>query len=336
MKLDSRRIDGFLRDPGPVRVALLHGEDTGLIRERGSKLTRAVAGSLDDPFRVADLDHDAAARLGDELASMPLTGGRRVVRVRDAGDGLTAAVERALAGRAPGFLVLEAPGLASRSKLRAALEKSADAAVIACYPPDAAAIAGEIRTAMQAAGVSVDAETLRWLQDRLGSDLEVTRREIEKLALYAGPYGKADMAAAQACVGDLAGVSLEDALFAATAGDPAATDRALELALSEGATAVAVVRGGLLHVQKLHRARLAMAGGMPAGEATEAVRPPIFFRRKPAFEQALRLWPEPALAAAAARLWEAERNCKRTGSPAETIARSVILGLAQRAAAQRR
>jgi hypothetical protein len=39
---------------------------------------------------------------------------------------------------------------------------------------------------------------------------------------------------------------------------------------------------------------------------------------------------------AAARLWEAERACKRTGAPADTIARNAVIGLAQRAAMARR
>ncbi len=337
MKLEPRRVETFLRDPGTMRVALLYGEDTGAIRDRGARLTRAIAGSLDDPFRVVELEQDAAARLADEMASLPLTGGRRVVRVRDAGDGLVAAVTKALAGRGPGFLVLEAAGLASRSKLRALVEKAADAAAIACYPPDAAALAGEIRAGLQAANVQADAETVRWLQDRLGGDLAVTRREVEKLALYVGPGGTADLAAAQACVGDLAGLQLDDALFAATAGDVKGTDRSLELAMSEGATAVGVVRAGLMHIQRLHRARLAMAaGGMSAADAAKAARPPVFYKREAAFVSALTLWNEAALEAASARLWDADRGCKRTGAPAEAMARSVILGLAQRAAAQRR
>ena len=38
MKLDGRRIEAFLNDPGAVRVVLLHGEDVGLIRERAARL----------------------------------------------------------------------------------------------------------------------------------------------------------------------------------------------------------------------------------------------------------------------------------------------------------
>jgi DNA polymerase-3 subunit delta len=336
VKIEQRRVEEFLREPGRVRAVLLHGDDVGLVRDRGARLTRAVAGSLDDPFRVVELERDAAARLADEMASLPLSGGRRVVRVRDAGDTVAVAVQAALAGAGPGFLVLEAPGLASRSKLRALIEKAPDAASVACYPPDAAALASEIRAVLQGRNVAVEPDALRWLESRLGSDLAVTRAEIEKLALYAGPGGRVDLAAAQACVGDLAGLSLEDALFAATAGDAASADRSLELALSEGAAPVGVVRAALGHVQRLHRARLAMTEGVSAAEAAKASRPPVFFRREAAFVRALQLWSDASLEAAALRLWEADRGCKRTGAPAESICRSVVLGLAQRAAAVQR
>ena len=80
MKLDARRLPAFLKDPGSCRVVLLHGEDAGLIRDRADTLVRLVAGGLDDPFLVADLTRETADRLGEEAASMSLTGGRRVVR----------------------------------------------------------------------------------------------------------------------------------------------------------------------------------------------------------------------------------------------------------------
>lgn len=332
MKLDAREVDAFLRDPGSARVVLLYGDDVGLIRDRGGRLVRTIAGASDDPFRVTDLERETLSAMAVEVASPPLTGGRRVVRARDVGDAATAAVQAVLDGSGPGFLVLEAPGLAARSKLRALVEGAAQAAAIACYPAEAAALADDIRRTLQARGVEADADALRWLASRLGADRAVTRGEVEKLALYAGPGGRVDLAAAQACVGDLAGLSLDDALFAATAGDVAGADRSLEIALGEGAAAVGVLRAALLHMQRLHRAKLAMAEGLDLTEAANSARPPVFYRRAPAFRRALGAWSEAALAASSARLSDAERACKRTGAPDETICRSAILGLAQRSA----
>jgi DNA polymerase III subunit delta len=337
MKLDARRVEAFLRDPGGSRAALLYGDDVGLIRDRGTRLVKAIAGAADDPFRVSELERETASRMEVEVASPPLTGGRRVVRARDIGDGAVAAVQAALEVGGPGFLILEAPGLPARSKLRALIERAAEAVAIGCYPLDGAALAEEIRSGLRARGVDADAETVRWLQTRLGGDMAVTESELEKLALYAGQDGRVGMEAAQACVGDLAGLSLDDALFAATAGEVAATDRSLEIALGEGAAPVAVLRTALAHLQRLHRARLAMAEGQSLGEAARSARPPVFFRREPAFQKALAAWTEAALEAASTRLSDAERACKRTGAPGETLCRSAVLGIAQRgAAAQRR
>ena len=193
-----------------------------------------------------------------------------------------------------------------------------------------------IRGSLSELGIAVETEALGWLAGQLGADRAITAREVEKLALYAGEGGRVDLDAARMCVGDLAGLSLDDALFAATAGDIAGADRALELAMQEGSTAVGVLRSALMHLQRLQRARAAMAGGMTAGEATKAVRPPVFFKLEAPFSRALTLWSEAALQAACVRIWEAERSCKRTGAPAEAISRSAVLGLAQRAAAARR
>jgi DNA polymerase-3 subunit delta len=333
MKLAPAGVTGFLRTPGACRVVLLFGEDVGLMRDRAEALVRTVAGSLDDPFRVAELARDEIGRLPDEAASLSLTGGRRVVRVRDATDSATAAVGAVLKGPGAALVVLEAPGLATRSRLRTLLEAAPDGVAIGCYPEEGRTLEATIRGVLTEAGVGLDGEALAWLSGQLGADRASTRAEVEKLALYAGPGGRVNLDAAMACVGDLAGLSLDDALFAATEGDVATADRALELAIAEGATPVGVLRAGMVHLQRLHRVRLAMdANRLGASEAAKAARPPVFFRRLGAFTKALTLWPSAAISAALAGLAEAERGCKRTGAPDQALCRNAVLALARRAA----
>ena len=335
MKLSPQRVGGFLRDPGDCRVVLLFGEDVGMMRDRAEALVRAVAGALDDPFRVAELGREEVGQLANEAASLSLTGGRRVVRVRDATDAATEAVSTMLKGPAPALVVLEAPGLATRSRLRTLLDAAPDGVAIGCYPEEGRALNDTIRAVLTEAGVGVDSDALAWLTAQLGADRASTRQEVAKLALYAGPGGRVDLDAAMACVGDLAGLSLDDALFAATEGDVALADRALELAIAEGATAVGLLRAGLMHLQRLHRVRLATDAGQSAADAVKSARPPVFFRRVGSFTRALGHWSSGALMAAMARLAEAERACKRTGAPDLLLARNAVLALARRAAAGR-
>jgi DNA polymerase-3 subunit delta len=336
MRVDARRIDAFLRDPGNCRVVLFYGDDAGLIHSRADSITIATAGARDDPFRVAELDRDDIARLPDEAASLSMTGGRRVVRLREVADAAaTAAVQAVLNSSTPALVVIEGAGLTTRSRLRALLEASPDGAAIGCYPEDARALTETIRRLLDAANVQVDREALAWLASQLGADRASTQAEVEKLALYAGAGGTVDLPTAMICVGDLAGLQLDDALFAATEGDVPTTDRALETAVAEGASPVGVIRAAMMHLQRLHRARLAVDTGASPADATKAARPPVFFRRLGAFSRAIGLWSTPMLTAALSGLAEAERACKRTGAPDLVLCRSAVLTLARRAAVVR-
>ncbi|HVZ09293.1 DNA polymerase III subunit delta [Rhodopila sp.] len=337
MKLAPAQIPAFLRDPGHTRVVLLFGEDIGMIRERAEALVKAVAGSLDDPFLVAELARDQLRDLPNEAASLPLMGGRRVVRVREATDAATDAVRTVLKGAAPALVVLEGATLPTRSKLRTLLEADPDGAALGCYPEEGRALETTIRGTLQAVNVGIDPDALSWLSGQLGADRASTRAELEKLALFVGPGNRVDIDAAQTCVGDLAGLSLDDALFAATAGDVGTADRALELALAEGAHAVQVLRTAIGHLQRLHRARLAMEqSNLSAAEAAKTLRPPVFYQRVGAFNRALNLWSAAALQGALTAMAEAERGCKRTGWPDRTLCRNAIMTIARRSAALNR
>lgn len=338
-KLDARRIAGFLADPGAARVVLIFGEDGGLVRERADALARAVAG--EDPFRLVEIPREAAAKdaglLAAEAATPALTGGRRLVRVRDATDALANAAKAALAGGGPGVVLLEAGALDGRKGLRAALEKAGpEAAVIACYAETGAALEASIAALLRESGVAADPPALAWMAQRLGEDRAVMRRECEKLALYVGPGGRVTEEDALASLAEGSALDLDAALLAATEGDAGRADRALDAAFAEGAAAVQVVRGALRHVQRLEVAALAVAKGASARDAVEGLRPPVFFKSRPAFERALRLWRPEMLSAAGASLLEAERAIKTTGIPAEAVARAAVLGLAREAVRARR
>lgn len=335
MKIESRQIARFLRDPGDVRAVLLHGEDEGLIRERAGMLAAGVAGAVADPFRYVELSRDEAGRIPEEMAALSLTGGRRVVRLREAGDAAAGAVAAALAGKGEALLILEGPGLTGRSKLVTQLTRAAAAAVIGCYAEEGRALEETIAGLLGAHHVHATEEARAFLAAQLGADRAVTRSEVEKLALYAGEGGNVTLADAEAIVGEASGLSLDDAIHASVAGDAETADRALSRALAEGANPVQVVRAALPLFQRLTRAALEMREQRrSAVEAVKAIRPPVFFKRERQLVHALEHWPPAALEAACSALWETERAIKRAGAPAETLVRQRLLGLARQARAQ--
>ena len=335
MKLDARRLPAFLRDPGPVRAVLLHGDDEGTVRHLAGQLTLAVAGAKDDPFRVAWLSREDHPRLAEEASAISMMGGRRVIRVRDAGDALAAPVKALLDRPGDSLVVLEAGALPGKSKLRALLEAAANGAALACYPEEGKGLRDAVEGGLQAAGLRLDRDALEWLLERVGADRGATRGEVEKLILYAGGERTLGLEGVRACVGDQAAVSFDDAVFAATLGDVAGADLAMERTLAEGMAPVAVVRGVLSHLGRLHLARGHMAAGLSAGDAARALRPPVFFKRAEDFGRSLQLWDAGRLVQAMEEARRVELACKQTGAPDALLVRRLLLGLARGAAARR-
>lgn len=337
MKIETRSIAGFLKRPDAIcRAVLLYGPDAGLIKERAETLARTVVEDLRDPFRVADLAGDAIARdpalLADEAAAMAMTGGRRVVRVRDAGNDITPACQYFLADpKGDSLIVIEGGELDGRSALRKLFEKADNAAALACYRDEARDVTAVIRDTLAREKVGVADDALAWLAARLGGDRLVTRGEIEKLALYVGAGGTATLEDARALVGDSAEIGFDDLAHAAAGGDPAALERARTRLDGEGIPAIAQLRAVQRHFTRLHLCAGMIAAGRDEKGAMMALRPPVFWKEEAAFRSELKRWAPTRLSTALGRLLEAEIKCKSSGSPAELIASDCLLGLARAA-----
>jgi DNA polymerase-3 subunit delta len=339
MKLPARRIGVFLKAPdAATRAALLYGPDAGLVRERAALLASAICPDVNDAFRVAELDGDMladdAARLNDEAASLSLVGGRRLVRVHDADDAVGPLFDRFFKSPPPGdaFILVEAGDLGPRSSLRRAFEAAKEAAALACYLDGPREIGELAREVLGARHIKVTSDAMQYLAVHLGGDRQVSRRELEKLALYAGDGGSVGEGEVMACVGDSAELSIDDVIFAAADGDAAQLERALNRAFGEGAQPVTVLRAELRHFQRLHLAGSRLAAGTSEDEALK-LRPPLFFKLIDRFKRQLRAWPPARAAIVLEALHEAEAQAKTTGFPAETICRAALTRIARSAAA---
>jgi DNA polymerase-3 subunit delta len=338
VRLAPSRIAAFLQRPDPeIRAVLVYGPDEGLVRERAEAAARSVCPDLKDPFRVADLMAAVLAsdpaRLADEAAQLSLIGGRRVVRVRGAGDPLAKLFAEFLEST-PGeaLVVVEAGELPSRSALRRAFEAPRSAAAIACYPDTPRELAAVIRESLAAHRVTVSRDAGQFLVDHLGGDRLLTRSELEKLALYAGEGGRIEVEDARLSISDTAALEVDDAVMAAAEGDAVQVERVLGRVFQQGESPVSLIRALLRHLHRLHVLTARIVGGASMDDVLRTSRPPIFFKQEDSFRRQLGLWTEARLRPQLDRIAKAELNMKTTGLPAETICREAMLALAQAAA----
>ncbi len=334
MKIDAARVDNFLKNPGSTGVVLIYGPDSGLSAERAACLARGVLGGADDPFRYAEIGD--AERLLEEAMAASLTGGRRVVRLKNAGDEAAAPVAAILKNPPDTLVILEAGELAPKSRLRALAEKDPGAAAIACYPVDAARLPRDVADRLKALGVRIEPDAASWVGANIAGDEAAIRQAVELLYLYAGREAQLRLADVTAALTDSRESSIQDAVDAALTGEVAAADLAMTRCYDEGVSPVAVLRVLLGELMRLRLAAAQMAAGASAREAVAGLRPPVFFKRVAAMARAASLWPEPALLEAIRAGLAAEAACKSTHIPDHAYCRQFMLGLASRARAKGR
>ncbi len=352
MKIEPRQVEAFLKKPDPkIRGVVVYGNDDGLIAERALALAKAVCEDLKDPFRVVDISGDVLkgdpARLADEFGAMSLMGGRRVIRVRPAGEETAKALENLVEAPAgDALIVIEGGNLTPRSGLRTLAETEACLAALPCYMDTEAALEGLVESAARSQGLAVEADALEWIVERLGGDRGQSRSEIEKLLLYKEGDGSKTVTLddALAVLGDTAAIGIDDVVAATFDGDLVALDRALDRVFAEGGNPVQLVRALQRHADQLHlvAGHAAGFGGKGGGNLEGAMFKARGLPRggpvRQRFERHVRAWPLARLSAALNRILEAEIECKSTGYPDEAIARRLSLALASsaRGARQRR
>jgi DNA polymerase-3 subunit delta len=337
VKLAGKGIEDFLRrPPAAIRAVLVYGPDTGLVRERADRLTAGICPDLKDPFRISELTGAALsadpARLADEAAALSLVGGRRVVRVREAGDAVTPILAAVLAGTPGDSLILvEAGDLPGRSSLRKLCEGAATAAALPCYADSPRELAEIVRDTFAQRKITVSGDAISYLVAHLGGDRLVTRGELEKLALFAGDGGRVELADAVACVGDTTLLSVEELIYAASEGAMAALETLLARCLAEGEAPISLLRAAMRHFHRLHLAAARMEAGASAEEAMRLLRPPLFFKLQPRFRQQLDIWRPRRVAGALDALTRAELDGKRSILPQETVLREALFTIARAA-----
>lgn len=336
MKIPAKNIDGFVKKPPAETLALLvYGPDEGLMRERMDILTRSVVADIRDPFNVAEFSAAALAenpsRLLDEALALSMLGGRRVVRVHDAGDSITGLVKDALSALKPGdnLIVIGAGDLGPRSSLRDLFEKAPSAAAIPCYVEDARDIGRVIGESLRAAGYNPSPDALAYLAQNVTGDRAVARSEVEKLITYMGAEKKISFEDAAACVGDSADLPLDDLAKNAASGNFAEADRVLNYLLSEGMPPVTILRSLQGYFMRLHVTKARVQKGEGLEDAGKKLRPPLFWKAKASFEAQVTGWSAAQMERAISVLAAAEAQCKQTGSEPAVLCGRAVLALSQ-------
>ena len=350
MKVNARDADVRVKNPDPsIKAYLIYGPDRGLAHERATTLVNAVLEDPDDPFALTqlteeDLKSDPAA-LADAMAAMSLTGGQRLVRVRLSGETGSGPIIDYISDLENGsvasqtVLVVESGDLTPRGKLRKTFEPAKNAYAIACYADTAQTLGILVDDLLKGENLTIAPEArMNWLP-RLEGDRALARGEIEKLILYKGLAGQREPGDDQITLADIEAVAadqgeaqMDAVLEPALLGRLAEADKAYVRSISAGGSPVAILRSLQRRLDQLGAVQA--AGGSDIAMAKAGV--PRFGPPANAFKQQMSVWRGRRLEHARQLAFDAERQVKRSGSPAESLVSELLLRLARGAAQIRR
>lgn len=331
----AHQADAYLKSPDPRTSAyLLFGSDAGLVSERAAGIAKAIA-AIDNPpgeiVRLDDIDIESDPdRLSVELLTIPMFGGRKIVRI-ETSRRVTAAMLKPLVEGSPlaGVLIVEAGNLKKDDAIKVAFEKAPHAAAIACYADDGRNLDSVINDVLQPLRMTITPAARQMLIGRLGADRVMSRGEIEKLALYAQGQGQISEDDVEAVVGDAAELTIDRIVTAAAMGDGARAVTELQRAIHAGESAQGIIYAVQRHFTRLHRLRAAVDGGKSIEQTIGEMRPPIHFKQKDALTAQLRTWRADALDAALAGIATAARAARMTSALEDLSAERLVLTLSR-------
>ena len=299
MDIKAALADRTLKSPPAGVVAwLFYGPDTGMISERAGQLAKHLANANPkEPGEIIRMDDDDLAggteKLAVELRTMPMFGGRKIVRIRAEKrlkPDLIAGLIDPHGGALAGILIVEAGDLKADSKLRDLFVKADNAAAVGCYPDDEKALATVVNEVLNLRRITITPQARDHLIALLGADRAFSRNEIEKLSLYAGDGGEIQIEDIDAVVGDASSLQVDEIATSAFAGRTADALRDLDRAAAEGTSAQTVLLAIQRHALKLHQARVSVEAGSSIDAAIKGLRPPVFYKAQTAFAAQLNRW----------------------------------------------
>jgi DNA polymerase-3 subunit delta len=318
-------------------IFLAYGPDTGLVRETAQRLIRKL--TEDEPqstdvivLEGSDLDADPSL-LAVEAKTMSLFGGKRVIRVRGATKSLVMTLTDLRDDPAGAAIVLEAGNLTPKDALRALVEAGKFGRALPCYPDSDETLQALIRETFNQNGIRVDPDVVSLLREILGNDREITRRELEKLCLYAASTKSLTHEDVLLLCADNGMLVIDAIVDAAAGGNAERLELALNRALPSAVDIQRILALCVIHFSNLRRWRTEVDAGKSPRAVLEAQRPKPHFSRIGQLEQQLRLWSDQSLATAAERLLQTIAETRRRPALAEAALRRTLLSICMIAAA---
>lgn len=280
--LSRLSVDDLLRHNG----ILLFGPNWDLVQRLKSsvsgKTVQARPGSEIVRLSSADVESQPG-RLLEELQSMSLFGGFKIVVIEATGSGVQKELISALSlGWSGAFLVAIAGDLKKSSPMRKEFEASPGLLAVVCYEQSAGELAGVARQLLAASGIQASVEVCSAVVDAVAGNAALLETEVSKLVSFVGEGSTLSLEDVEVACALNRSSTLDSVLDSALTGQVARALAGLRDLRSEGASATSTLVGLTNHLLLLVEMAAAAGGGRRAEAVVKQWKPPVFWKRQDA------------------------------------------------------
>lgn len=336
MKVSHSLRKSFLTWPGPdpaIVAVLLYGPDKGQMVEVMNNLTEVVAKNHRDPFLVSNLTAKAVQSHPDRLITEVLTpswiGGRRIIRIHEADDTILEPLEYIIKyPRAESLIIVIAGVLNRTSKLRCLFENALNAAAFPCYQDSNPTLEALIKETFLKFNIKIEQSVVVYLTGQMGNDRLQSRRELEKLVLYAQANNNLiTLEDAIACTVNSSDSNMDNLVSAVADGNQEKVSCTYARILSDGMSPIGVLRSVLHFLQKVYFISSTTCWNSNKEQVFPSLKLALTTNSKDVFLKYLSAWPCQQLAEALATLTQAEVECKTIDGLNRIICERALLQL---------
>lgn len=268
---------GWLAKPSkwqPEAICVIAGKEFALRRAILDEMIKNLLPEGKDDLGYSTFTSETEWRVVlDELCTLPFTGTRRVVTIRDSDDFISDnrdRLERYYAKpSSTGVLLLDVESWKSNTKLAKAVPESA---TFLCEPLTAYRLGPWISNwCKKQYGKQLEADALHCLLESLNPDFGIIDQELKKLITYVGDKDSIDRHAVEKLVAENRSSTVWSILDALAAGTPSVAIRTLKQVIEQGENAVMLLGGLGWQLKKMAQAYQLSKTGTPLYNAVSQV-----------------------------------------------------------------
>lgn len=320
-----------------LKGALLFGTDFSVVADCAERIIQMILPQKDD-FSLVKITKnqlkETPTLLLDEGNTVSMWGGRRVVWLKEADNTHTEQVEDYLNHiKTDTFLLLSGDNLLKNASLRVLCENADDFFAIACYEDSESDSRLLIRNILKSNNFIFSEEIIDFLSARLNENRLTTKNEIEKLITFLGDKKEITLKDVELCIPDIKTSTMDSLCFFVAGGNQSEADKSTAILLSDGETAVGIVRALIQYFNKL----LIGCDMKERNTTPDLITKKLLRANQYMFKETLlshiRIWNKEMLLKTLILLNETEEQTKSTGFIPETVLMrtiTMITGLARK------